>query len=367
MQEKKETLDHHELLKKNPLHLLWKPLLKWYDENARTLPWREDPTPYHVWVSEVMLQQTRVEAVKPYYARFLSALPTIQVLAEAEEEKLHKLWEGLGYYNRVRNMQKAAKQVCKEHHGQLPDSYEALLKLPGIGEYTAGAIASIAFGLPVPAVDGNVLRILTRMTACDDDILKPSVKKGFRELVFEILPQKRPGDFNQAMMELGATICVPNAAPSCKICPVLSFCLAYKAGNPTAYPVKSAKKPRRIEEKTVLLLIWKDRMFLKKRPQKGLLPGLWEYCCLDGKLSREEVTAWLQEKQLHDSQIYSLKQAKHIFTHVEWRMDGYLIALNHLDAELFKEGIFATKEQLAGQYAIPSAYRSFTDVLGQWL
>ena len=201
-------------------------LLEWFYKNRRSLPFREDPTPYHVWLSEVMLQQTRVSAVLPYYYRFLEALPDIPALAACEEEKLHKLWEGLGYYSRVRNLQKAAKLVCAQYGGQLPADYAALLALPGIGEYTAGAIASISFGLPVPAVDGNVLRVFSRLYNDPGVITEPAVKKAFTARVMEHQPPEKAGDYNQALMELGALVCVPNGAPLCGQCPLAESCLA---------------------------------------------------------------------------------------------------------------------------------------------
>nr|MBQ8252548.1 A/G-specific adenine glycosylase [Lachnospiraceae bacterium] len=231
-----------------------KPLLAWYDQNKRILPWRENRDPYRIWVSEIMLQQTRVEAVKPYYDRFLKQLPDVESLAEVQEEHLLKLWEGLGYYNRVKNMQKAALVMKDVYEGRMPEEYELLLQLPGIGSYTAGAIASIAFGKPVVAVDGNVLRIITRLTADPSDILSEKFKKQVREQLLTIVPADRPGDFNQALMELGATVCLPNGAPKCHACPWHDICMARQQGRLDEIPYKKKKKPRVIEEKTVLLL-----------------------------------------------------------------------------------------------------------------
>lgn len=197
------------------------PLLKWYDKNKRILPWRDKDNAYYTWVSEIMLQQTRVEAVKPYFARFIQELPDVAALAAAPEERIVKLWEGLGYYSRVRNMQKAAIQVMEEYDGRIPEDFETLLSLKGIGRYTAGAIASIAYGKKVPAVDGNVLRVYTRLTENHEDIMKQSVRKAVENELTERMPKDRPGDFNQAMMELGAVVCVPNGTAKCEECPLV--------------------------------------------------------------------------------------------------------------------------------------------------
>lgn len=222
-------------------------LLNWYDSHARILPWRESPTAYRVWISEIMLQQTRVEAVKPYFERFIKELPEVKALALASEEQLIKLWEGLGYYNRVRNLQKAAQTIMEHYKGEIPDSYEKLLELSGIGEYTAGAIASIAFGKTVPAVDGNVLRVYTRLTANKEDITKTAVKKEIAKQIKNILPQKRTGDFNQSLMELGATICLPNGLPKCEQCPLKDLCEAKKRDLMQHIPVKTPKRKRKKE------------------------------------------------------------------------------------------------------------------------
>ena len=197
-----------------------KPLLQWYEQNKRVLPWRSDPTPYHVWVSEIMLQQTRVAAVLGYYARFMQALPDVKTLAEVDEDELMKLWQGLGYYNRARNLKKAARVIMEKFSGTFPNTYEDILSLPGIGEYTAGAVASIGFGIPVPCVDGNVLRVLTRLIGDDSDITKPETKRFLRDALLMAIPKENPAAFNQALMELGALVCVPNGAPDCENCPL---------------------------------------------------------------------------------------------------------------------------------------------------
>ena len=251
-------------------------LLDWFYANRRILPFREDPTPYHVWLSEIMLQQTRVSAALPYYERFLAALPDIPALAGCEEEKLHKLWEGLGYYSRVRNLQKAAKIVCAQYGGQLPADYNALLALPGIGEYTAGAIASISFGLPVPAVDGNVLRVFARLYNDPRLVTDPQVKREFTARVMEHQPPAKAGDYNQALMELGALVCLPNGVPLCEQCPLGTLCRARAAGTALSLPQKTPPKARRITPVTVVLVLNEGRVLLQQRPAKGLLAGLWQ-------------------------------------------------------------------------------------------
>lgn len=339
-------------------------LLKWYDKNKRVLPWRENPAPYRVWVSEIMLQQTRVEAVKPYFERFMKALPDIKSLAMAEEETLLKLWEGLGYYNRVRNLQKAALQIEQDYGGGMPSDYEELLKLKGIGSYTAGAIASIAYGQKVPAVDGNVLRVVSRVGKREEDILQPAVKKKVEEELLQIMPQ-RPGDFNQAMMEIGAMVCIPNGAPKCDICPLSEICLAKAEGVQNAYPKKGQKKSRRIEEKTILVILDDDRTALHKRPDKGLLAGLYEFPSLEGYKTPEEVVEWLTAKGLRILRILPLRESVHIFTHIEWHMKGYMVRVDELfpKQEILAEEdwIFAQKEETEEKYPIPSAFAAYTE------
>ena len=333
-----------------------KPLLQWYDTHARVLPWRSNPQPYWVWLSEIMLQQTRVEAVLPYFKRFVEALPDIPSLAGASEEQLHKLWEGLGYYSRVRNLHKAALQVMERYDGKLPPSYELLLDLCGIGEYTAGAIASIAFGEPVPAVDGNVLRVFSRILGCESDIGSLHVKKAFRELLLQMMPRVRPGDFNQAIMDLGAGVCLPNGAPLCSDCPLNHLCTAFREGTQMSLPVKSAKKPRRIEEKTVFLIYGPQGVLLHKRADEGLLAGLWEFPNISSRLNRNQAEKLLRQQGNQLVKLYSLKEAKHIFTHIEWRMAGYLaVCLN----PHWQDAIPATLQQLETVYAVPGAFAPF--------
>ena len=259
------------------------PLVDWYRENRRALPWREQKNAYYTWVSEIMLQQTRVEAVKPYFQRFISELPDPATLAACPEEKLLKLWEGLGYYNRVRNMQQAARTVVEEYGGKLPADYRKLLALKGIGNYTAGAIASIAYGIPVPAVDGNVLRVVSRIKESRQDIMKQSVRREIEEELQKIMPAACPGDFNQALMELGALVCVPNGEPKCKECPAAFCCGACLHGTTEEIPVKGAKKERKVEERTVLVIQDGRMTAIHRRPAKGLLAGLYELPNIEGK------------------------------------------------------------------------------------
>ena len=332
------------------------PLLAWYDRAQRILPWRENPTPYRVWISEIMLQQTRVEAVRGYFTRFLAALPTVQDLAAVDDDALLKLWEGLGYYSRARNLKRAAQAMMERHGGTLPASYAALLDLPGIGEYTAGAIASIAFGIPVPAVDGNVYRVISRLLGSYADISLPAVKAAFRDAVIPMLPQERPGDFNQALMELGATVCLPNAAPQCLSCPVAGSCAGCAGGFALELPVKAQKKPRRVEERTILLVVAGGRLLLLRRGDRGLLAGMYEPLNLEGTLPEEASLAAVRALGGSPQRAIPLAPAKHLFPHVEWRMSGYLI---HCPPFETPGGVLADGDSLAGEYALPSAFRPF--------
>ena len=343
------------------------PLLAWYDANRRILPWREEPTPYHVWVSEIMLQQTRVEAVKPYYKRFMEAFPDIEALANAPEQQLLKMWEGLGYYSRARNLQKAAIQIMEEYGGRMPAEYEELLTLKGIGSYTAGAISSIAFKRPYPAVDGNVLRVLSRIRMDEESISEEKVKKRvFRELL-EVIPTDRPGDFNQAMMDLGAGICVPNGAPLCMGCPLQHICLACESSCQTEYPKKAAKKARTIEEKTILIIQDENRAVIRKRPDKGLLAGLYEFPYMEGHRTAEDVVKCLEENGLRTLRIQKLEDAKHIFSHREWHMIGYQIRVDELspkgEGDFTKDFIYMEPERTQEEYPIPSAFAAYVPYL----
>ena len=330
-----------------PLARLPVPLIRWYRENARVLPWRSDPTPYHVWVSEIMLQQTRVAAVLDYYRRFLAELPTVADLAGVEEDRLMKLWQGLGYYNRARNLQKAARQILEEYGGVFPHTYEEIRALCGVGDYTAGAIASIAFGIPVPAVDGNVLRVVSRITGDERDITRPQTKAAVGEALKQVMPVQAPGDFNQAMMELGATVCLPNGAPLCAQCPAREFCTAHLTDRTGELPVKAPKKERRVEERTVFLIFYQDKVALRRRGKKGLLAGLWEY---PNELSPAPCP--VEAAHLEDG-----PPGKHIFTHIEWRMGSVIV---DAAGEALPEGwVWADRTELEQEYAVPNAFRDF--------
>ncbi|MDO4617641.1 MAG: A/G-specific adenine glycosylase [Lachnospiraceae bacterium] len=346
-------------------------LLEWYQKNKRDLPWRRGNHPYYIWVSEIMLQQTRVEAVKPYFNRFLAELPDVKALAECPEDKLMKLWEGLGYYNRVRNMQKSAQLIMDRYDGSMPSDYTALLSLPGIGSYTAGAIASIAFGINVPAVDGNVLRILSRLTADPSDIAKQSVKKKAEQSLLQLMTaedldprvKSHPGELNQAWMDLGAGICLPGGEPLCSECPLEDLCIAHKNKQERDYPVKSKKLKRRLEDHTIVLVQDGERIVLHRRAPEGLLAGLFEFPNLDGHLTEEEALEWVEEQGLYPLQIRELDPAKHIFSHVEWHMKGYLIRVASFEGKLKENFLLAEVKTAEERYAIPSAYSAYARCL----
>ena len=343
------------------------PLLKWFEVSARTMPWRSNPEPYWVWVSEIMLQQTRVEAVRAYFDRFIAALPNIESLANIEDEKLMKLWEGLGYYSRARNLKKAAIVCVEQYHGELPRTYEALLKLPGIGSYTAGAIASIAYEQEVPAVDGNVLRVISRLLAWEEDITKQSVKRKMEAALLELMKRVHPNPrtFTAALMELGALVCIPNGAPCCMECPWKSICLARIQKKVERIPVKKKKIVRKIEEKTVFLIQDGDLTAIKKRPSTGLLAGLYELPNIEGFYSEQEVKRIWEEKLKLPLTVERLKDGKHIFSHIEWHMQAYRVIIpkileqNKLLREQEGELFFVTQEELNTNYALPNAFKTW--------
>lgn len=343
------------------------PLLEWYDSGRRVLPWRENPRPYYVWLSEIMLQQTRVEAVKPYFDRFIENVPDIESLARMEEERLVKLWEGLGYYNRVRNLKKAAQVIMEKYEGVMPSEYEEIISLPGIGSYTAGAIASIAYGRRTPAVDGNVLRVLSRLRKDGADILSQRTKRRIERELIPVIPAERAGDFNQALMELGATVCVPAGKPKCAECPWRDFCRAHIEDCTQDYPKKRAGKARTVEEKTVLVIRDEKRAVFLRRKEKGLLAGMYGFPMLEGRCTREQALAYLEGIGLRTLHIQELGEAKHIFSHKEWHMKGYAVKVDELespDEKIAKAGLlFVDLEEAALKYPIPSAYKAYTKYL----
>lgn len=339
-----------------------RPLTEWYRKNKRDLPWRNQADAYHIWVSEIMLQQTRVEAVKSYYARFLKALPNVKALAEVDEEELLKLWEGLGYYNRVRNMQKAARQIMDVHHGEFPCTYEEIRALAGIGNYTAGAVASFAFGIPKPAVDGNVLRVVSRLLCSEEDVMKAGVRKRFEREIEAVIPSEAASDFNQGLIELGALVCVPNGAPKCGECPLAGTCLARETGCQGQLPVKKKAKERRIEKRTVFIFRDGRVVAIKKRPAKGLLAGLYELPNVFGHLDGEAAIAYSKSIGLTPVRVKELEAAKHVFSHVEWHMIGYEMLVDELEKNCSDWMVFADGGELEGKYPIPTAFSAYTDI-----
>ena len=339
-------------------------LLDWYDANKRDLPWRQDPTPYHVWLSEIMLQQTRVGAVRDYYARFLNTLPTIESLAKADEDVYLKLWEGLGYYSRVRTLHKAALQIVEMQDAAMPRTAAELQKLAGIGPYTAAAIASICFDERIPAIDGNLLRVFARMTGYGENIKSTAAKKVATDYYLSIFPQTRCGDMNQALMDLGATVCLPAGQPLCDTCPWSGHCIAKADGRETELPVIPAKASRTIEKKTVFLIYYNKHLALRKRPERGLLAGLYEFPNAEGALSRKEALDYVKTLGFSAVRIHRLPAAKHIFSHREWHMIGYQILADEWQAfaggkpkehELF----LASSEELQDVFSIPSAFGKY--------
>ena len=348
-------------------------LLEWYRHNRRMLPWREDPTPYHVWLSEIMLQQTRVEAVRGYYLRFLESLPDVASLAQSSEETCLKLWEGLGYYSRVRNLRKGALVVMERCGGKIPTTSDELIRLPGIGQYTAAAIASIAFGERIPAIDGNLLRIYSRLAMYEDNIRTPAAHKAAADYFLNLMPERQVsvengnpcGNFNQALMDLGSAVCLANAAPDCGVCPVSGFCRIHRerSGSEAELPHMPAGKEKKTEYLTVFLIRTGDRTAVRKRPARGLLAGLYEFPNAPGQLDAEEALEWLKENGVEPVRIRRICGAEHIFTHKKWIMSGYEV-LTDAFAEKEIPFIMADKEEILNKYSIPSAFAVFLDRMG---
>lgn len=362
-------------MQENQLEQIVTPLLDWYHANRRELPWRENHDPYRVWVSEIMLQQTRVEAVLSYYERFMERFPTVSSLASCEDEELFKLWEGLGYYSRARNLKKAAQTICSQYQGQFPERFEDILALPGIGAYTAGAVSSIAFGQARSAVDGNVLRVITRLTENSQDITDAGFHRSVTEALEKIYPAQERGDFTQSLMELGAVVCLPNGAPKCEQCPLNSLCGALQSGTQMLYPVKKPKKARKIEELTVLLLYCKEnssgenqiKIAVRKRTQKGVLSGLWELPNLEGFFTETQLIKRLEETSpalgLHNFHIVKKAQTRHIFTHIEWHMECMMVECG-ADKGNNAGLLWITPEQLKTEIALPTAFKKVCGLFG---
>ncbi|MBP5405064.1 MAG: A/G-specific adenine glycosylase [Clostridia bacterium] len=343
---------------------LFRKLLDWYEENKRVLPWREDADPYHVWISEIMLQQTRVETVKAYYLRWMERFPTVSALAAAEEDEVLKAWEGLGYYSRARNLHKAAKIIENAYGGKLPADKALLRGLPGVGEYTAGAILSIAFGIGEPAVDGNVLRVISRLTADPSDVSKGEVRAALADALRPLMPKGETSAFTQALFELGALICLPKDAFRCELCPLVEDCRAYKEGRQGDFPVKPEKAAPRAEARTVLLLECEGKYLVRKRPSKGLLANLYEFPNAEGKLSEGDVCAFLSDlagEEISPRKVESLPEATHVFTHLVWNMTGYLVRLSSPKAaSLFgADAVFASPREIKETYSLPSAFSAY--------
>ena len=337
------------------LQRIVQPLLAWYETHRRELPWRLDQDPYHVWVSEIMLQQTRVEAVKKYYARFIEMLPDVQSLSEVPEDRLLKLWEGLGYYSRARNLKKAAERIVRDCGGVFPHTFDSLLKLPGVGEYTAGAVASICFHEKVTAVDGNVLRVVARVTGSRENVLLPAVKKQMEAQLLKVLPDDA-GTFNEAIMELGETVCLPGGAAKCGECPLRGICTAHRDSLTSELPVRIKRMKRRQEQRTVFLLTAEDgRTAVEKRPDKGLLAGMYQLPNVEGFRTEQEIRATVETWGMQVLEIIFIKEAKHVFTHLDWFMKGYQVKVAHPAGNF----LWVTPEDLRERYALPTALKPF--------
>lgn len=337
------------------------PLLEWFYKHKRYMPWREKPNFYYVWLSEIMLQQTRVDTVMSYFEHFIKEVPNIEILANIKEDKLLKLWEGLGYYNRARNSKIAANQIMKDYGGIPPKDYEDILSLKGIGEYTAGAISSIVYNKRVAAVDGNVLRVMTRILKDDSDIMLSKTKKKFKEIIEASMPDNAR-DYTQALMELGALICLPNGEPKCSECPLSFCCGAYLTNTIKDYPVKKIKKSKKIEKRSVFLIVYKNQVLIQKRKNQGLLKGLYEYPNMLGHVSKVEMKYIFDEMGLDTSKFQKLPSAKHIFSHLEWHMEGYFVPINKKIP-----GLWATYDELRKEYSIPTAFKVYTKELEKYL
>lgn len=338
-------------------------VIKHYSKNKRKLPWRDDPQPYKIWVSEIMAQQTRIETVIDYFNRFMKSYPTIDELANTPLDSVLKSWEGLGYYSRAKNLHKAAKIIVEEYGGIFPNDKKTLLSLPGIGPYTAAAILSIAFNQCEPAIDGNFIRIAARIMKYDEPPRNAKGLKFQQEFWGSLICIEAPGDFNQGIMDIGSRICRPNGEPLCSSCPLSFTCLSYQEGNPLDYPIKIKKKPRKTIDKTILLLKLEDKFLFRKRPEDGLLSGLWEFPHLKGNLTEKKVLDFLNSKGYRGIKIEKGPNYNHIFSHREWHMTSYLINLDpFVVMETPKNMKWLNLKELEN-YTIPTAFKPFLEMI----
>lgn len=338
------------------------PLLYWYQKNKRELPWRRDKDPYHVWISEIMLQQTRIEAVISYYQRFMKEIPTISDLASIHEDRLLKLWEGLGYYTRAKNLKKTAMIIQEQYQGEFPNTFKEILSLPGIGEYTASAIGSISFSLKEATVDGNVLRVYMRIHNSYENVDDVKVRKRVRENLQTILPHNS-GDFNQAMMELGEVICLPNGMPKCEMCPLSKYCKSYHEKTYMKIPVKNKKKKKKLEHYTILLLTYQNQIAIEKRKNKSLLSGLYQFPNIEGHYNISHIKQYLEEHKIKYKNVQKKVKYTHIFTHKKWDMNSYQIeVISKYNLNHYK---WVTLEELDRFYSLPTAFQPFRKVLGK--
>ena len=344
---------------KSQIRLFQRKILSWYKKSRREMPWREEPTPYRIWISEIMLQQTRVDTVIPYFNNFMSRYPTVESLASSEENELMKYWEGLGYYSRIKNIRKTAIELVQNHQAKLPESFEELLKLKGIGEYTASAIASEAFGVKVPAVDGNVFRVFARLTGFREDIREAKSQEKLKVAVREVLPEKEIGDFNQGLIELGALICIPKGSPKCELCPVKEFCGSYRDNLQDEIPFRSKARKRTVQERTVFLIQCGDRFAVRKRDEGTLLEGLFEIPNREGFYTPEEGKSVVEEMGFTVKDLHMIRDKKVVFTHIEWILQGYYFHV----VEENNAFLFETKENLLKNYALASAFIGYLDLM----
>lgn len=348
-------------------------LLSWYEKVKRDLPWRKTKDPYKIWVSEVMLQQTRVETVIPYYQRFLEQFPTLQDLAAADESEVLKAWEGLGYYARARHLHAGVREVAASYGGKVPDSPEEMRRIKGVGPYTAGAVLSIAYGIPVPAVDGNVMRVFSRLFCLEEDITRQSARRQIEQLVQELMYEEDPSSFNQALMELGATVCTPRS-PGCLLCPLVKMCQAYARGMQEELPRKKRPNPPRLVQPLVGVVQAQGQVLVKQRPEEGLLAGLWEFPWTewtgsaalrqeDRQAAADTLKRWLYlETGLRLSGGRRWMRMRHLFTHLKWEGEVYLFQADEAGEQLPEDYRWVAAEEL-DELAFSKAHRLILDKL----